>query len=75
MTRPTWGQALKDVAVKLAREAERFVGATDASPCAGCAHPRSAHCGCGMYCTGRMDGGPANCACQGFAPKAEQAPG
>ena len=75
MTRSTWGQALKDAAVKLAREAERFVGANDASPCAGCAHPRSEHCGCGMCCTGRMDGGPASCECHGFAPKVEQAEG
>jgi len=75
VTRPTWGQALKDVAVKLAREAERFVGANDASTCAGCAHPRSEHCGCGMYCTARPHGSTAPCGCQGFAPKVEQAEG
>jgi len=69
--RATWGQALKEAAIKFAREAERFVGANDAEPCSNCAHPRSEHCGCGMCCMGHTDGGTASCECQGFAPKLE----
>jgi hypothetical protein len=72
-TRPTWQQALKDAALKLAREAERYVGANDAAPCVNCEDPRSAHCGCGMHCFGTMDGrgGGKPCECQGFVAKAE----
>jgi hypothetical protein len=70
--RPSLGGVIKDIAVKLAREAERYVGAEDASPCA-CEHPRSAHCGCGTHCFGTMDGkgGGKPCECSGFTPKAE----
>lgn len=73
--RATWGQALKDAAIKFAREAERFVGANDSAPCGSCVHPRSEHCGCGMHCFGHTDGGTANCECQGFVPKPEKAEG
>lgn len=66
--RATWGQALKEAAIKFAREAERFVGAQDAAPCL-CEHPRSEHCGCGMHCFAK------GCECQGFAEKAEKAEG
>lgn len=70
--RPSIGGLVKDIAVKLAREAERYVGAEDQASCL-CDHPRSAHCGCGTHCFGTLDGkgdGTA-CECQGFAPKAE----
>jgi hypothetical protein len=73
--RPTWGQALKDAAIKLAREAERFVGAHDEAPCGDCPHPRSRHCGCGMHCFDHTDGGTASCECKGFVPKPDQAEG
>ena len=74
--RRTWGQALKEAAVKFAREAEQFVGANDAAPCANCTDPRSAHCGCGMHCFGTLDGkgGGKACECPGFAPKPEPEP-
>ncbi len=72
--RRTWGQALKEAAIKFAREAEQFVGANDAQPCGGCVHPRSAHCGCGMHCFGGTDGNTATCECQGFVPKPEPEP-
>jgi hypothetical protein len=65
--RATWGQALKEAAIKFAREAERFVGANDAASCANCDHVRSEHCGCGMHCFHKP------CECSGFAPKPEQA--
>lgn len=70
--RPSIGGLVKDIAVKLAREAERYVGAEDASPCL-CDHPRSAHCGCGTHCFGTLDGkgGGSPCECQGFTPKVE----
>lgn len=71
MSRRSIGQALKDVAIKLAREAERYVGAGDAAPCAGCSHARLDHCGCGMVCLGSTDGGTAKCECQGFATKGD----
>ena len=70
MARRTWKDALKEAAVKLVREAERLVGANDAAPCAGCGHPRSQHCGCGMHCIG--SGTP--CECGGFTPKLEEDP-
>jgi len=69
-TRTTWGSALREAAIKFAREAERFVGAQDEAPCGGCAHVRSDHCGCGMHCGGSIDGGTAHCECQGFTGKA-----
>jgi hypothetical protein len=71
MSRPraTWGQALKDIAVRVAREAERYVGAQSDAPCSGCVHVRSEHCGCGTVCLGPTDGGTARCECQGFASK------
>jgi hypothetical protein len=69
--RATWGQALKEAAIKFAREAERFVGAQDDAPCGACAHARSEHCGCGMHCFGALDGTTPTCACQGFAAKPE----
>ena len=58
-------QALKDAAIKFAREAERFVGADDATECLACKHPRSDHCGCGAHCFGSTN----NCPCAGFDPK------
>ena len=73
--RATWGQALKEAAIKFAREAERYVGANDAASCGGCVHQRSSHCGCGMHCFGGTDGGTAHCECQGFIEKAEKAEG
>ena len=73
--RATWGQALKEAAIKFAREAERYVGANDAASCGGCVHQRSSHCGCGMHCFGSTDGGTAHCECQGFIEKAEKAEG
>lgn len=69
MKRPTWTELVKDVAVKLAREAERYVGAQDATPCSSCDHPRSAHCGCGTVCLHELDG--KRCSCVGFVPRAE----
>ena len=69
--RATWGQALKEAAIKFAREAERFVGANDAEPCSNCAHPRSEHCGCGQHCGAKTTDGMHGCECQGFAPKPE----
>lgn len=76
MSRPraTWGQALKEIAVRVAREAERYVGAQDGTVCL-CDHPRSAHCGCGTVCLGTTDGGTARCECQGFAEGAAKANG
>jgi hypothetical protein len=78
MTRPrsTWGQALKAAAVKLAREAERYVGGHDEAPCVACSHARSQHCGCGTVCLAPADPTDTGkvyrcCECQGFAPKAE----
>ena len=65
--RPSIGGLVKDIAVKLAREAERYVGAEDASPCASCSHARSEHCGCGSVCLAQE----RQCACEGFAPKPE----
>lgn len=65
----TLGQALKDAAIKFAREAERFVGADDATECLACSHPRSEHCGCGAHCFGMNPAGILNCVCTGFAPK------
>ena len=70
--RKSWGVALKEAAVKFAREAERFVGANDAAPCANCEDPRSAHCGCGMHCFGPKEDGSVPCKCSGFAPKPEE---
>lgn len=80
MSRPraSFGQALKDVALRLAKEAERYVGAKDTTPCAGCNHLRSEHCGCGTSCL--APGDPADkgkgmyrsCECGGFTPKPEE---
>ncbi len=74
--RRTWGVALKEAAIKFAREAERFVGANDSAVCANstCEHTRSEHCGCGMACFGKRDGGTAACECTGFVPKPEPEP-
>lgn len=69
--RRTWGQALKQAAIKFAREAEQFVGANDAAPCAGCKCPRSSHCGCGMHCFGPDGDDKVPCKCQGFTPVPE----
>jgi hypothetical protein len=73
MTRPTWKQALKDIAIRIAHEAERYVGASDTAACtnSACGHMRSQHCGCGMHCFGSRDGGTAHCECQGFAHPVE----
>lgn len=75
--RPSIGGLVKDIAVKLAREAERYVGAEDASLCASCSHQRSDHCGCGSVCLApenpddKGKGSYRHCACEGFAPKPE----
>lgn len=69
--RRTWGQALKEAAIKFAREAEQFVGANDAQPCANCKDPRSKHCGCGMHCFGPEEDNSVPCKCPGFAPVPE----
>ena len=69
--RATWGQALKEAAIRFAREAERFVGAQDAAPCGGCDHLRSDHCGCGMHCSAKTSDGLHGCECPGFTEKAE----
>ena len=69
--------ALKDVAVRLAREAERYVGERDTTVCL-CAHARSEHCGCGTVCLAPEDpadkgkGSYKHCACQGFTPETER---
>lgn len=64
--RPTIGGLVKDFAAKLAREAERYVGAEDATMCV-CGHERSAHCGCGTVCM--CD---PTCSCKGFSPESER---
>jgi hypothetical protein len=75
MSRPSGsiGQALKNAAIRFAREAERYVGANDATPCT-CSHPRSEHCGCGTSCLGyTVDEsraiGMRRCECEGFTEK------
>ena len=65
--RPSIGGLVRDIAVKLAREAERYVGADDQTACASCGHMRSEHCGCGTVCLGSE----RKCVCEGFAPKPE----
>lgn len=69
--RSNWGQAFRDVAIRLAREAERAIGAGDASPCAGCEHPRSTHCGCGTACLTLDEAGARSCKCSGFEIETE----
>lgn len=64
--RPSLTTALKDVAVRLAREAERYVGAQDVTPCAACSHPRAEHCGCGTVCLAD----DRACRCAGYSPRA-----
>lgn len=66
--RPSLAAAIKDVAVRIAREAERYVGAQNKTPCASCTHARSAHCGCGMVC---IDA-DRSCRCEGYVPKADE---
>ena len=72
--RPALGDVIKDIAVKLAREAERYVGAQDATACR-CGHERSAHCGCGSVCLApekeEDKGTGRTCQCAGFSPKVE----
>jgi len=72
MSRPrSLGQALKEAALRFAREAERYVGADDVTPCE-CGHSRAEHCGCGTTCLGTTDGGTARCECSnGFTMKEE----
>ena len=60
--RASLSRALKDVAIKLAREAERYVGEGDATMCK-CGHERSKHCGCGSVCVPGV-----TCECEGFTP-------
>ncbi len=71
-SRTSLGQILKDAALRLAREAERYVGASDATICAGCAHARSEHCGCGASCFTKTSDGLHSCECGGFTPKPEE---
>lgn len=71
--RASFGQAVKEAALRLAQEAERFIGASDATLCSdtNCKHPRSRHCGCGTVCLDYTDGGTAKCECQGFVASKE----
>lgn len=74
VTRPrsSIGQMLKDAALRLVSEAERYVGAKDATPCAGCDHARSEHCGCGMHCFAKTSDGLHGCECGGFTAKLKE---
>lgn len=69
--------ALKDVAVRLAREAERYVGERDSTTCV-CGHARNEHCGCGTVCLAPQDEAERgkssyrHCACDGFTPEADR---
>jgi hypothetical protein len=60
----SWGQALKEAAILLAKEIERHSAAQATTACAICGCTRDKHCACGEHCNGKTCTG-----CMGFAAK------